>query len=130
VRERGDGWRWPVPDRDTLASGIYGSATDLRDEHFALIARLGTPQPYATFTSRLHLRAAIPPGVRRVAILAGEGGPGLAVVRELIAAGDPRIAALAGSDWELHELAAGHWAMLSSPGPLGELLHALAAGPL
>jgi pimeloyl-ACP methyl ester carboxylesterase len=131
VRERGDGWRWPVPDRATLASGIYGGAEDLRDEHYELIERLGTPQPYRTFTSPLSLRHPEgPPGVRRVAILGSAGGMSLAAARELIAAGDPRLEVFAAPDWELCEIAAGHWSMLTAPGELAELLHALAAGPV
>jgi len=126
--EHGDGWRWPVPDRDTLLGGAYGSASGLTDEHLAWIAQRGTPQPYATFTTPLRLRAARPPDVRRVAILASAGGMDLATARTLIAAGDPRLASFAAADWALHELPTGHWAMFSSPEPLSELLDAIAAG--
>jgi len=131
VRERGDGWLWPVPDRATLATGLYGGADDLRDEDYELIERLGTPQPYRTFTSRLALRHPDgPPGVpvRRVAILAAVGGIGLAAARELIAAGDPRLAVFAAADWELCEVAAGHWSMFTAPEALAGLVHELAAG--
>ena len=129
VEERGDGWRWPVPARETLASGVYGSAAGLRDEHYALIAQRGTPQPYATFTSPLRLTAPAPPDVRRVAIMAAAGGLGVQELRRLIAAGDSHGAVFADPDWELHELATGHWAMFSAPGPLAELLHVVAAQP-
>ena len=30
----GGGWLWPVPPRETLESGVYGSARGLTDEHF------------------------------------------------------------------------------------------------
>ena len=127
VEERGEGWRWPLPDRETLASGVYGSASGLDDEHFRRIAERGTAQPYATFTSPLRLRGRPAPGVRKVAIFAGEGTMGLATLRALIDAGDPRVAVFAAPGWELHELATGHWPMFSAPGPLAALLHAVAA---
>lgn len=129
VEERGEGWRWPVPDGETIVSGLYGSASGLRDEHLRAFALRGTPQPYATFTSPLRLAAPAPAGVRRVAIFAGDGGISVAALRAAIDAGDPRAAPFAAPDWELHELATGHWAMLSAPAPLAERLGAVAAGP-
>jgi pimeloyl-ACP methyl ester carboxylesterase len=124
----GDGWLWPVPDRDTLASGAYGSASGLEVADFELIAARGTPQPYATFTTPLRLSSAAPAGVRRAAIFCSEGGMSLALLRELIEQRDPRADAFADPSWELHELPTGHWAMFSLPGPLAELLDRIAAG--
>src|SRR3712207_4441059 len=43
VDDGGEGWRWPVPDRPTLESGIYGSTAGLSDKHFAALAERGTP---------------------------------------------------------------------------------------
>jgi pimeloyl-ACP methyl ester carboxylesterase len=129
VADRGDGWRWPVPDRATLEPGTYGSASGLEDRHFALLAERGTPQPYATFTAPLRLQHERPPGVRRVAIFAAAGGMSVAALRELVAAGDARAALFANSDWELHDLPTGHWAMFSAPDALGDLLHEVAARP-
>ncbi len=126
VQEHGEGWRWPVPDRDTLTTGTFGSTSGLSEEHLQLIAERGTPQPYATMTSPLQLAHGEPPGVRRAAIFGAAGGITVERIRELVAQGDPRTAAFAGSDWELHELPTGHWPMLSLPGPLAELLHQLA----
>lgn len=128
VDERGDGWRWPVPDRETLVSGVFGSTAGLTEEHLRMIEERGAPQPYATFTTPLRLRAARPQGVRRAAVFASAGGMSLALLRELSEAGDPRAALFAGDDWELHELPSGHWLMLSVPGPLSDLLHRIAAG--
>ena len=127
AEERGDGWRWPPPDRATLESGAYGSAAGLSDHHFRLLEERATPQPYATFTQPLQLRHDAPPGVRRAAIFASEGGIDVATVRRLIEEGDPRAAVFAGTDWELHELPTGHWAMFSLPALLADLLHAIAA---
>jgi pimeloyl-ACP methyl ester carboxylesterase len=128
VASHGDGWRWPVPDRETLLPGTFGSVSGLDDGHFRLFAERGTPQPYATFTSPLRLRHARPPGVRRVAIFGSAGGMSLELLRGLMEQGDPRAALFAGEDWELHELPTGHWVMLSLPGPLAELLHGIAGG--
>ena len=128
VDERGDGWRWPVPDRDSLTAGTYGSTTGLEEEHFRLVEERGTPQPYATFTAPLRLTAARPPGVRRVAIFGSAGGMSLELLRSLMEQGDPRAAVFAAEDWELHELPTGHWVMLSLPGPLATLLHGVAGG--
>ena len=128
VERNGDGWRWPVPDERTLRSGEYGSAGGLSEAHLRLIADRGTPQPYATFTSPVHLTGAWPEGVGRAAIFCADGGMSVASVRELIEQRDPRAAAFAGEDWELHELPTGHWAMFSLPGPLSELVHQLATG--
>jgi hypothetical protein len=52
----------------------------------------------------------------------------LELLRDLMRQGDPRAALFAGPSWELHELPTGHWAMLSLPGPLAELLHGIATG--
>jgi pimeloyl-ACP methyl ester carboxylesterase len=122
-----DGWLWPVPDRQTLETGIFGSVAGLTDADFKLLADRGTPQPYATFTQPVRLRSGPDPRIHRAAILCSDGGMSLAAVRDLIAAGDPRAATFADDDWELHELPTGHWSMLSLPEPLAALLHELAA---
>jgi pimeloyl-ACP methyl ester carboxylesterase len=122
----GDGWLWPVPDRETLASGVYGSASGLDTADFELIAARGTPQPYATFTTQLRLSGATPAGLRRAAIFCSEGGMSLALLRELIEQHDSRANSFADPSWELHELPTGHWSMFSLPGPLAELLARIA----
>ena len=126
VEQRGEGWRWPVPDRATLETGMFGSAAGLTDQQFALIARRGTAQPYKTFTSRLHLEHAQPPGVRRVAIFCTAGGITIEKLRELLGQQDPRAMLYAAPDWELHELPTGHWAMFSEPAASAALLARIA----
>lgn len=126
VEERGEGWRWPVPDRVAIESGAFGSASGLEDSHFQLFEQLGTAQPYATFTTPLALTGEAS-DVRRVAIFGSAGGIDLDELHVLIAQGDARAAAFAGADWELYSLATGHWAMLSAPGPLAALLHEIAS---
>ena len=127
VERDGDGWRWPVPDRATLARGLFGSTTGLGDRHFAAIEQRGTPQPYATFTTPLRLAHARPPGVRRAAIFCTDGGITVAGIRTLLEQGDPRAALFADPDWDLRELATGHWAMFSAPEDVAETLHEVAS---
>jgi len=122
----GDGWLWPLPDRDTLASGLFGSTAGLDDGDFALIEERGTAQPYATFTTPLRLAHARPPGVRRAAIFCSEGGITIAAIRALLEQGDPRAALFADPDWDLRELATGHWSMFSAPEQVADMLHDLA----
>jgi pimeloyl-ACP methyl ester carboxylesterase len=126
VEQDGEGWRWPVPDRETLITGTFGSASGLDEEHLQLIAQRATPHPYATMTSPLGVEHDRPPGVRRAAIFCTDGGIDVAGIRELIAKADPRATTFADSDWELYDLPTGHWAMLSLPGPLADLLHRVA----
>jgi pimeloyl-ACP methyl ester carboxylesterase len=126
VREHGDGWRWPVPDRQTLTAGTFGSTSGLSEEHLRLITQRATPHPYATMTSPVRLTNRKPQGVRRAAIFCAAGGADVARLRELIAQGDPRAAAFADGDWEFHDLPTGHWPMLSSPDQLADLLHHIA----
>jgi pimeloyl-ACP methyl ester carboxylesterase len=126
VERDGDGWRWPVPDRDTLARGLFGSTAGLEERHFAVFEQRGTPQPYATFTTPLRLARARPPDVRRAAIFCTDGGITVADIRTLLEQGDPRAALFADPDWDLRELATGHWAMFSAPEQVAELLHMIA----
>jgi pimeloyl-ACP methyl ester carboxylesterase len=123
----GEGWLWPVPDRATLEKGTFGSGRGLSDAHFELLAERATPQPYATLTSPLALAGPPSPELRRVAVFCADGGTELATLRGLIARGDPRAAAFADPDWELHELPTGHWPMFSMPVALAELLHEIAS---
>jgi hypothetical protein len=51
----------------------------------------------------------------------------LAQVKEMIAAGHPWFAELAGPRWSLLELPTGHWPMFSVPEPLAAVLHELSA---
>src|SRR4051812_20401382 len=84
VEQDGDGWRWPVPDRDTLARGLFGSRAGREARHFAAMERRGTPQPYATFTTPLRLTHTRPPGVRRAAVFCSAGGITIAAIRALL----------------------------------------------
>ncbi len=126
VEECGEGWKWPVPDSETLLAGTFGSTSGLLAEHLQLISERATPQPYATMTSPLRLAHSELHGVRRAAIFCAEGGIDVQRLSELIAQDDPRAAIFADTDWELHDLPTGHWPMLSLPGPLADILHYIA----
>jgi pimeloyl-ACP methyl ester carboxylesterase len=125
--EEFDGWRWPVPSRDAIAAGTFGSGAGLDDRALELIAERGTPHPYVTLASKLRLTHPRPPGVRRVAIFGSDGGLSIAMLRDLIDQRDPRAMLFADPDWELHELHTGHWPMFSQPAELAELLATIAA---
>ena len=62
AEQGGEGWLWPAPDRETLVTGAYGSASGLEPADFELIAARATPQPYATFTTPLRLSGAAAAG--------------------------------------------------------------------
>jgi pimeloyl-ACP methyl ester carboxylesterase len=126
VDERGDGWRWPVPDRPTLESGMYGSAAGLTDEHFATVAERGTPQPYATMTSPLRLTRSEPASLRRAMVICTAGGLTADLISSLVDQGDPRAAGMTGLEWELHELDTGHWSMFSAADATADLLALIA----
>src|SRR3954470_21374789 len=126
VERDGDGWRWPVPDRATLARGLFGSTAGLEDRHFAAMERRGTPQPYATFTTPLRLTHTRPPRLRRAAVFCSAGGITIAAIRALLEQGDPRAALFADADWDLRELPTGHWAMFSAPEQVTGTLHEIA----
>lgn len=128
VRDRGGGWRWPVPDRETLESGMFGSVSGMSDEQLDLLERLGTPQPYKTFISALALENDVLEGVRRAAIFCTDGGVNVRLLQQLLEQGDPRAAMFAGPDWQLYELPTGHWAMFSEPAMSADLLARIADG--
>jgi pimeloyl-ACP methyl ester carboxylesterase len=126
VQTRGDGWRWPVPDRDTLVAGTFGSTSGMTDEQIDLVLERATPQPYKTFTQALRLTHIEPPGVKRAAIFCTAGGVSVALLQQLLEQGDPRAAMFAGPGWQLYELPTGHWAMFSEPAESAELLATIA----
>jgi pimeloyl-ACP methyl ester carboxylesterase len=126
VDESGDGWRWPVPDRETLLTGAFGSTSGLSEQDLQMIAERGTPQPYATMTSPVRLIHEKPPDARRVAIFCTDGGMDVEHLRERIVRGDPRAAMFADAAWELHDLPTGHWPMLSLPSILAKLIGEIA----
>ena len=67
-----------------------------------------------------------PPGVRRAAIFCTDGGITVAAIRSLLDQGDPRASVFADPDWDLREMATGHWAMVSAPEQAAQTLHEIA----
>ncbi|MFN8124604.1 MAG: alpha/beta hydrolase [Thermoleophilia bacterium] len=128
TRRDGDGWLWPVPDDEEIRAGTYGSGAGLTDAHLARIRERGTPQPYATLTTPIAAPGPWPAGVARHAVVCTEGGFTPAAIREAASAGNPMLAPFAEDGWSWHELPTGHWPMFSTPGPLADLLHAIASG--
>jgi pimeloyl-ACP methyl ester carboxylesterase len=128
AERHGGGWRWPVPDRATLESGAFGSAAGLDERHLRWIQDRGTPQPYKTFTTPLRLTHERPPGVRRAAVFCTAGGVDIELLQHMHEQGDRRAQVFAAEDWELHEIATGHWAMFSEPELSAELLGEIADG--
>jgi pimeloyl-ACP methyl ester carboxylesterase len=114
VADRGDGWRLSVPP---LAA--YGASTRGLDEaRIAEVSKRMVPQPFATWTDALPLtgRGA---SHRLVAIACDD-------LRNMLAAGIPRMVEMTREPWEWVELDTGHWPMFSAPGELAEVLGGLA----
>ncbi|WP_236244838.1 alpha/beta fold hydrolase [Streptomyces sp. CC210A] len=125
VRERGDGWRWPVPADDEVA--YWGSRAGLDGGAAARLRRLAVDQPYATMTEPLRLTGAVWQ-VPTSGVLCAGSGVGIDVLRALYASGDPRYAGLAGPRVSFFELPTGHYPMLSAPSALAAALVEAAEG--
>ena len=78
-----------------------------------------TPQPLRTWTQPLSLKNPAREELPKLLITCSVP---LAQVREMIAAGHPWFAALAGPQWSFRELPTGHWPMFSVPDELATLL--------
>jgi hypothetical protein len=91
-----------------------------------------------TFTTPVRLEGPWPASVRRIGVMCTEGGLSTAALNHLVVERDPATMLgaedrLAPGKWKLHELATGHWAMITMPAALAELLHVVAQeshGPL
>ena len=127
--EAGEGWRIPMPSWEQL-EGVMGASLDglgrAERDHMGAHA---TPQPLRTWTQPLSLRNPAAEELPRLLITCSIP---LAQVREMIDAGHPWFAALAGPQWSFRELPTGHWPMFSVPGELASLLLDLSKerGPL
>ena len=118
VAERGGGWRWPVPTLDELEAG-GASLEGFGDEERRRFTAHAVPQPAGTITQPIRLTNPARLKVPTLGVLCGFAE---AQVRELIAAGHPWFAELAGPQWRLAELPTGHWPMFSEPDRLAKLL--------
>ena len=78
-----------------------------------------TPQPLRTWTQPLSLKHPTREELPKLLITCSLP---LAQVRQMIAAGHPWFAELAGPEWSFLELPTGHWPMFSVPEQLASLL--------
>jgi len=122
VAEHGDGWRLPMPSWEELETVNGASLAGLGEQQRALLRSRAVAQPFATYTQPLRLQD--PAREKLPKLLISNSFP-LDQVRQLIASGHPWFRELAGPEWRLLELPTGHWAMLSVPDDLAQLLDTL-----
>lgn len=119
VAETGDGWRLAMPSWEELERVNGASLEGLGEAERKWMRDNATDQPFGTYTQPLRLRSA--PGRPLAKVLISSSFP-LDQVRELIKAGHPWFAPLAGPEWQLLELRTGHWPLVSRPDDLAVLL--------
>lgn len=117
VEELGEGWRWPMPPREELAT--FGSLEGIDDDHLMLLRSRATPQPFGTYTQPLRLESPAREGLPKLGIVCSFS---LDQVHEMISGGHPLSRELSGPNWRFVELPTGHWPMFSRPEDLAGLL--------
>lgn len=122
IQTRGEGWRIPLPSFDEIETLLGASFEGLEDQVRAAIAERATPQPAGTWTRPLHRENEAAAAIPKTLIACSFP---LAQVKEMISAGHPWFAELAGPEWSLAELPTGHWPMFSRPDDLAALLAGL-----
>jgi pimeloyl-ACP methyl ester carboxylesterase len=126
IDQAGDGWRIPMPAWEDLEGVMGASLEGLGPDERARMGARAVAQPVRTWTQPLALRNPARDQLPKALISCSIP---LAQVKELIAAGHPWFAELAGPRWSLLELPTGHWPMFSVPDPLAALLHELPSAP-
>jgi pimeloyl-ACP methyl ester carboxylesterase len=127
VEEAGEGWRIPLPSWEELEGVMGASLEGLGQDERTRMRAHATAQPLRTWTQRLSLKNPAREELPKLLITCSLP---LAQVRQMIAAGHPWFAALAGPRWSFRELPTGHWPMFSVPDKLAALLGGLGvAGP-
>ena len=119
VDEDGEGWRIPLPSWEELEGVMGASLEGLGQDERAHMRAHATAQPLRTWTQPLSLKN---PAREELSKLMITCSLPLAQVRQMIAAGHPWFAALAGPQWSFRELPTGHWPMFSVPEKLAALL--------
>jgi pimeloyl-ACP methyl ester carboxylesterase len=117
VEELGDGWRFPMPLPEELAS--MGSLEGLDDNLLKELRSRAVPQPFGTYTQPLRLENPVREELTKVAILCSFS---LDQVKEMIARDEPVFRELVGPTWQFLELPTGHWPMFSRPEDLANML--------
>jgi pimeloyl-ACP methyl ester carboxylesterase len=108
-----DGWRLPPPPWADLAAGY----PDVSDDVVALAGELASDEPWLTATSPLRLTGAWEK-LPRFGVLSS-----FTVAQMRAMATSPLMRHMAGDRWRFAELPTWHWAMLSRPAELAEILH-------
>jgi hypothetical protein len=105
--------------------GVMGASLEgLGPDERARMRARAVAQPVRTWTQPLSLKN---PAREQLPKLLITCSLPLAQVKEMVAAGHPWFAELAGPQWSFLELPTGHWPMFSVPEPLASLLHDLRA---
>lgn len=123
VEELGDGWRFPMPPQEELAS--FGSLEGLDEAHLELLRSRAVDQPFGTFTQPLRLANPDREALPKVGVLCSLL---LEEVQEIIASGNPVFREMASPTWQFIELPTGHYPMFSRPDDLAEVLLDLPSG--
>jgi pimeloyl-ACP methyl ester carboxylesterase len=124
VNERGDGWRLPMPDWDTLETAFGAKLDGLGEAVRQRIRHGAVDHPFAAYSRPLRLGGGkLPPALPKTAVLTSFS---LADVRALMASGHPWGAGMTGPEWTFVELPTGHWPMFSRPRDLADELDRLA----
>jgi pimeloyl-ACP methyl ester carboxylesterase len=124
VGQAGEGWRIPLPAWEELEQIMGASLQGLGPNERARMRAHAAAQPVRTWTQPLSLKN---PAREQLPKLLITCSLPLAQVEEMVAAGHPWFAELAGPQWSFLELPTGHWPMFSVPEPLASLLHDLRA---
>ena len=117
VEESGDGWRFPVPPQEELAT--FGSLEGLDDARLEVLRSRAVDQPFGTFTQPLRLENPAREVLPKVGILCSFS---LEEVQAIIASGNPVFREMANPTWRFVELPTGHYPMFSRPNDLAALL--------
>jgi pimeloyl-ACP methyl ester carboxylesterase len=117
VEELGDGWRFPMPPQEELAT--FGSLEGLDDDRLELLRSRAVDQPFGTFTRSLALQNPAREELPKVGILCSFS---LEEVQAIIASGNPLFREMVGPNWRFVELPTGHYPMFSRPDDLAAVL--------
>ena len=123
VEESGDGWRFPMPPQEELAT--FGSLEGLDDDRLELLRSRAVDQPFGTFTRPLRLQNPAREALPKVGILCSFS---LEEVQAIIASGNPLFREMASPNWRFVELPTGHYPMFSRPDDLTAVLLELPSG--
>jgi pimeloyl-ACP methyl ester carboxylesterase len=123
VEKLGDGWRFPVPPREELAT--FGSLEGLDDARLEMLRSRAVDQPFGTFTQPLRLENPAREALPKVGILCSFS---LEEVQAIIDSGNPVFRELASPTWRFVELPTGHYPMFSRPDDLAVVLLDLPSG--